>query len=75
MKSFDEKYPYIAAWVRDGTIEIGYNDQDNVYLRVIDLGGVVWESSKTYSYLDDAFYEMNTAIEAWCTENGIKLDL
>ena len=75
MKSFDEKYPYIADWVRDGTIEIGYNDYDNVYLRVIDIGGVVWESSKTYSNLDDAFYEMNTAIEAWCTENGIKLEL
>jgi hypothetical protein len=31
MKSFDEKYPYIAAWVQDGTIEIGYNDYDDVF--------------------------------------------
>ena len=34
MKSFDEKYPYIAAWVQDGTIEIGYNDYDDVFLVV-----------------------------------------
>lgn len=75
MKSFDEKYPYIAAWVRDGLVEIGYNDYDDVFLRVIDPGGVVWESNKTYSNLDDAFEEMNKAIETWCAENGIELDL
>jgi hypothetical protein len=75
MKSFNEKYPYIAAWVRDGLVEIGYNDYDNVFLRVIDPGGVVWESNKIYSNLDDAFEEMNKAIETWCAENGIELEL
>ena len=63
MKSFNEKYPYVAAWVRDGTIEIGYNDYDDVFLRVIDAGGVVWESNKTYASLDDAFTVMNAAIK------------
>ena len=72
MKSFDEKYPYIAAWVQDGLIEIGYNDYDDVFLRVIDAGGVVWESNKTYASLDDAFTEMNAAIKTWCAENGIE---
>ncbi len=47
MKSFKEKYPYIAAWVRDGTVEIGYNDYDDVFLHVMDPGGVVWESNKS----------------------------
>lgn len=74
MKSFDEKYPYIAAWVQDGSIEIGHNDYDGVFLRVMDEGGVVWESDKTYSILDDAFVEMNTAIANWCAENGIELE-
>ena len=63
MKSFDEKYPYIAAWVQDGTVEIGYNDYDDVFLRVTDAGGVVWESNKTYSNLDDAFSEMNAGLK------------
>ena len=46
-----------------------------MFLRVMDAGGVVWESNKTYSSLDDAFIEMNKAIATWCTENGIELDL
>lgn len=75
MKSFDEKYPYIVAWVRDGIIKIGYDDYDDMFLRVMDAGGVVWESNKTYTSLDDAFIEMNKAIATWCTENGIELDL
>jgi hypothetical protein len=72
MKSFDEKYPYIAAWVQDGTIEIGYNDYDDIFLRVMDAGGVLWESNHAFLNLDDAFKEMNAAIETWCSENGIE---
>ena len=71
MTSFDEKYPYIAAWVQDGLVEIGYNDWDDVFLRVIDAGGVVWESNKRYENLDDAFSDMNDAIRRWSQENGI----
>jgi len=56
-------------------IEIGYNDYGDVFLRVIDVGGVVWESHETYASLDEAFKEMNTAIETWCTENGIEFKL
>ena len=63
MESFDDKYPFIAAWVQDGTVEIGYNDYDDVFLRVIDPGGVVWESNKIYTNLDEAFSDMNDAIE------------
>ena len=66
MKTFDEKYPYVAAWVQDGTIEIGYND-DDVFLRVTDVDGVVWESNKTYLNLDNAFEEMNKALVISCS--------
>ena len=43
---FEEKYPYIAAWVKEmGPIEIGYlyDTPDALFLRVIqyrDLGSV-----------------------------------
>ena len=46
LMTFDEKYPYIAAWVQDGRIEIGYGDYDGCFLQVIDEGGIVWESDK-----------------------------
>jgi hypothetical protein len=72
MKTFDEKYPYISAWVQDGNIEIGYSDYDDVFLRAIDAGGVVWESNKVYENLDDAFADLEAGIAAWCKDNGIE---
>ncbi|MBC8336804.1 MAG: hypothetical protein H8E29_16195 [Anaerolineales bacterium] len=75
MNSFDGQYPYVAEWVQSGVIEIGNNEYDDVFLRVIDAGGVIWESNKSHSSLDNAFAEMNSAIEAWCDENGIDLGI
>ena len=73
MQSFEKQYPNIAAWVQDGEIRIGHNDYDDVFLRVIDAGGVVWESSQFYNSLDEALAAMETAIADWCSENGIEL--
>jgi hypothetical protein len=75
MQNFDEKYPHVSAWVQDGNIEIGHNDYDKVFLRVMDAGGVIWESDKSYPSLDDAFAEMDAAIADWCEENGVELDM
>lgn len=73
MGKFEKQYPHIAAWVQDGQIEIGYSDYDDVFLRVIDEGGIVWESGKSYPSLDDALAEMDAAIAAWCAEIGLEL--
>ena len=73
MKSFEKQYPNISAWVVDGQIEIGYGEYDDVFLRVIDAGGVVWESNKEYKSLDEAFSAMDRAIANWCEEQGIEL--
>jgi len=75
MNSFDDQYPKISAWVQSGVVEIGCNEYDDIFLRVIDEGGVIWESNKSYSNLDNAFAEMNNAIESWCEENGIDLGI
>ena len=72
MKTFDEKYLYIANWVQDGTIEIGYSGYDDVFLRAIDEGGVIWESNEIYENLDDAFVALEAGIKAWCQEHGIE---
>jgi hypothetical protein len=73
MPSFEKQYPNISAWVHDGQVEIGYGDYDDVFLRVMDAGGVVWESSQTYKTLDEALAAMDAAIAAWCAEQGIEL--
>ncbi len=75
MNSLDGQYPYISAWVQSGVVEIGNNDYDDVFFRVIDAGGVICESNKSYENLDSAFEEMNAAIETWCEENGIDLGI
>lgn len=72
MKSFDEIYPYIANWVKDGHIEVGYFHYDGVFLRAIDTGGVIWKSDKVYNNPDDAFAELEAGIAAWCKENAIE---
>jgi hypothetical protein len=73
MQSFEKQYPNISAWVHNGEIRIGYSDYDNVFLRVIDEGGVIWESSRSYDSLDEALAAMEVAIADWCSENGIEL--
>ena len=46
----------------------GHEEYDNVFLRAIDTGGVVWESDKVYKNLDDAFADLEAGIKKWCQE-------
>ena len=74
MSSFDEKYSYISAWVQDGQIEVGYGEYDDVFLRAIDSGGVIWESKGGYESMDKAFTDLEAGIKGWCQENGIEFE-
>lgn len=74
--SFEERYPHIAAWVREmGPIEIGhlYDFPDPSFLRVIQHTDLIWSSDKTYASLDEALVEMEDAIARWCDDQGIRL--
>ena len=75
MKSFEEKYPHISAWVLDAQIEIGYGEYDHVFLRAIDAGGVAWQSEEKFSSMDEALSALDQGIADWCKEIGIDLDL
>ena len=46
-----------------------------VFLRVIDPGGGVWESSQSYGSLNEALATIEAGIAEWCRENGIELIL
>ena len=72
--SFEKEYPNISAWVQDGQIEIGYREFDDTFLRVIDEGGVIWESDESYPSLDIALAAMDEAIADWYKKNGIELE-
>ena len=75
MKLFEEKYPYISAWVLDGQIEIGYGEYDDVFIRAIDAGGVAFESNAKFSSMDEAFAALEQGIADYCNQWGIDLDL
>ncbi len=68
--SFEEQYPNIAAWVKDGWIELGRDDYSHSLVRVLDIGGMVWEGEEEYETVDEALVAAEAAISAWLEENG-----
>ncbi|MEM6785420.1 MAG: hypothetical protein AAF624_16990 [Bacteroidota bacterium] len=70
MDCFTDAYPVLAAWVRDGWVEIGYNDFSRSLVRVLDQGGLVWEGGEACSSVDEALRLAEDAIEAWLDEHG-----
>ena len=69
-ESFEERYPNIATWVQDGWIELGRDDYSRSFVRVLDIGGMVWEGEERYETVDEALAEAEAAIAAWLGENG-----
>ncbi len=62
MPLFDEQYPNISWWVQDGWIEIGQNEYSASFIRVLDLGGLVWESETRHETVAAALAEADEAI-------------
>lgn len=71
MTTFDEQYPNIAWWVQEGWIEIGQDEYSQSFIRVLDAGGLVWESQTTHTTVADALAEADAAIEQYADENGL----
>ena len=55
---------YIAAWIHehDGWIEIGRDEYSSSFIRILDLGGMVWEGEDRYASVDDALAAADQAI-------------
>ena len=56
--------------MEDGWIEIGRDDYSDSFIRVLDIGGMVWEGERSYSSLDAALADAEEAAKAWFEENG-----
>ena len=68
---FDELYPNIAWWVQDaGWIELGRDDYSKSVVRVLDIGGMLWEGDKQYDSAGDALNDAEKFIAQWRKENG-----
>lgn len=56
---FDQQYPNLAAWILSGDrwIELGQNDFSRSLIRILDLGGLTWESGQPFETMDQALAE------------------
>ena len=68
---FDEQYPNIAWWVQDGWIEMGQDEYSDSFIRVLDAGGLVWESQTTHETVAAALAEADAAIGRLADEQGL----
>ncbi len=52
---FDTEYPNLAAWVLygDAWIELGQDEMSDSTIRILDIGGMIWESGKAYDTVAD----------------------
>ena len=56
-------FPNIADWVENhGWIELGQNDFSSSEVRVLDIGGLIWESDRQYETLDELFHDLEMHI-------------
>jgi hypothetical protein len=62
--TLDARYPSLSTWVNGGGwIEIGADHYSTSFIRVLDIGGMVWEGEIAYPSLDAAFEAADTALE------------
>lgn len=67
---FAALYPNVARWVQDGWIELGVDDYNRSFIRVLDIGGLVWEGRGSYPTIHEAMQAADAATIAWFEENG-----
>jgi hypothetical protein len=70
-QSFGTTYPNLARWVtKFGWIAIGVDGFSFSLVRVLDEGGMIWESKEDKATVDEALQAADTAIATWFEENG-----
>ena len=71
--SFTQSYPNLTYWVESfGWIELGQDDYSRSLIRILNEGGMVWESQECYDSLDAALQEAEVAITDWFKERGVE---
>jgi hypothetical protein len=59
----EHAYPSIAAWVDGGGwIELGQNEYSRSFIRILDLGGMLWEGTTRYISLDALLRDAEEAL-------------
>lgn len=68
---FEKTYPGLAAWIEDwGWIAIGADEFSGSLVRVLDEGGMIWESPGTVKSVEKALVAADQFIRSWIEENS-----
>ena len=70
---FAVSYPTLTELIEGERIwiEIGYTEGPDSFIRVLDIGGMIWEGKHSYKSIDQALQAAEKATLAWQEENGI----
>lgn len=69
-KVFDDLYPNITWWADGGGwIELGRDDFSRSMIRVLDIGGLLWEGKENYDTVAAALAEAEAFVAQWREEN------
>ena len=68
---FDQQHPHLASWILsgDGWIELGRDDFSRSQVRILDIGGMIWESDERYATIGQALAAAEQALAEWIGEN------
>lgn len=74
---FDQPYSHLASWILngDGWIELGQDDFSRSMIRILDIGGMIWESNERYETIDQALAAAEQALAEWIEKNLRPSDL
>jgi len=65
----DEQYPTLAEWILgSGWIELGQDEYSDSLVRILDIGGMLWESEKSYATVAEALAEAEEALKQLLAE-------
>lgn len=69
--TFDAQYPTLSTWILGGDawIELGQDDFSRSTVRIMDSGGLIWESERAYRTVAEALADAEQALMAWVGEN------
>jgi len=68
-RGFAQAYPQLAWWVEhEGWIEMGYDERNESFIRVLDPGGMPWEGDYRYATIDEALARAEAAVERFKRE-------
>ena len=70
---FQKSYPNLAHWAETfGWVEIGQDDFSTSFIRILDIGGMIWESNDHYNTVDTALRDAEAAISRWIQEQNFE---